>query len=81
MVLPAQTEIRRAVADAVALVNKRPGRTMVRLRFAEDALEVDFVANSAKLEGERFTFMSGVEAYEGNLREIAEASAQAIGPA
>ena len=47
-------ELRRAVMQAVNLVNAHSGQTSVHLRFADDPAAVDFVANSARIQGERF---------------------------
>jgi hypothetical protein len=65
------SELHRAVADAVDLVNAKPGLTYVRLRFAEDPSEVEVLANSASLNGESFAFSTGFETLSGELTELA----------
>ncbi|TWT44259.1 hypothetical protein RAS1_06690 [Phycisphaerae bacterium RAS1] len=74
------TELKQAVADAVNLVNAHSGKATIRLRFASDGLsdELDFVANSARLNGDMFTFVSGFETFGGKVAELAGISAEVI---
>ena len=72
-------ELRRAVAQAVDLVNSHSGQTSVRLRFASDPADIDFVANSARLRGGLFEFQSGFETYGGSVEELSEIKAELIG--
>lgn len=72
-------DMRRAVADAVSLVNTHSGHTAIRLLFASGAdPEVDFVANSAVLRGKTFEFTAGFETYGGSVDELSEISATVI---
>lgn len=77
---PNQTDIRRAVADAVQLVNRHPGQTCIRLRFRDEYAE-DFVANSAALNGESFSFSAGFDTYGGALEDLATIETETIGGA
>ena len=48
-------QLERAVADAVSLVNAHSGQTSVTLRFhSAEFGEVDFIAHTASLKGDRF---------------------------
>ena len=68
-----------AVASAVKLVNDHAGQAAIRLRFNSTELsEVDFVANSASLQGERFVFTAGFESFGGTLSELADIHAALI---
>lgn len=78
MIAAPSGQIARAVADAVKLVNANSGNACVRLRFNEDAGEVDFVANSATISGESFEFISGFDSFGGSLRELADIRAEVI---
>ncbi|MFQ5806899.1 MAG: hypothetical protein ACE5I3_10660 [Phycisphaerae bacterium] len=72
-------ELRRAVAQAVDLVNSHSGETSVQLRFAGDRSELDFVANSARLQGAIFEFQAGFETYGGSVEELSEIKTEVIG--
>jgi len=72
-------ELRRAVAEAVDVVNRHAGRTTVHLRFVGDAAPVDFVANSARLQGGTFEFQAGYEKYGGSIEELSDISTELIG--
>lgn len=76
--MTATREIQKAVSDAVALVNTRPGNTSIRLRFADDPYELDFVANAARCCDGRFEFQAGYETYGGNLEELSDIRAEVI---
>ena len=72
-------ELHRNIADAVKLVNAHSGQASVCLRFHSDELaEVDFVANSASLQGDRFTFTAGFETFDGTVTELAGIRAELI---
>ncbi len=70
--------MQHAVAEAVTLVNQHAGRTCVRLWFAGDLDEIDFVANSAKLQEGAFEFNAGFETYRGQVDELSKIDAQLI---
>lgn len=71
--------IKDAVASAVDLVNRHPGEASIVLRFGGvDVPEIDFVANSARLEGERFMFTAGFEKFDGSVRELSDIRAELI---
>lgn len=74
------TGLKQAVADAVNLVNAHSGKATIRLRFADAGFgdEIDFVANSARLNGDVFTFVSGFETFGGKVSELAGISAEVI---
>ena len=65
-------ELHRAVMQAVELVNAHSGQTSVHLRFADDPADIDFVANSATMLGERFEFQAGFETYGGSVEELSD---------
>lgn len=71
-------QMQQAVSDAVEMVNTQPGLTCVRLRFADDPYEVDFVANAAAFTAGRFEFKAGFETYEGAVDELSEIRAELI---
>ena len=71
-------EMQQAVTDAVALVNTQPGNTCIRLRFADDPYELDFVANAAHLLDGRFEFKAGFETYGGGVDELSDIRAEVI---
>jgi len=71
-------ELRRAVASAVDVVNAHAGQTCVRLRFAGDPSEVNFVANAAELRGATFEFQAGFETYGGSVEELSDISTEVI---
>jgi hypothetical protein len=73
-------ELRRAVADAVRLVNSHSGRACVSLRFSEDPAEINFVANAARMQGEAFEFQAGFETYGGKLDELSGIRTELIEP-
>lgn len=67
------------VRDAVELVNRHSGKTAVRLMFQDDgAVEIDFVANSARITGGAFEFVAGFETYGGSVDELAQIDARLI---
>ena len=68
--------LHQAVASAVDLVNANPGQASILLRFGQDEPEVDFVANSAFLEGDRFVFTAGFEKFHGSIRELVSIRAE-----
>lgn len=72
-------ELRRAVMRAIDLVNAHSGQTSVHLRFAGDPAAIDFVANSARMQGGRFEFQSGFETYGGDVEELSDIKTQVIG--
>lgn len=72
-------ELRRAVAQAVDLVNTHSGQTSVHLRFADDPAAIDFVANAAHLQGAKFEFQAGFETYGGSVEELSEIKTEVIG--
>ena len=72
-------ELRRAVAQAVDLVNSHSGQTSVHLRFADDPAAIDFVANAARLQGATFEFQAGFETYGGSVEELSEIKTEVIG--
>ena len=72
-----EAPIRRAVADAVELVNTHAGKAAVHLLFkGED--EIDFIANSARIEGDQFEFASGFESFTGSVGELSRIRAELI---
>ena len=71
-------ELHRAVANAVNLVNSHSGHTCVRLRFCDEPSEIDFVANSASIEGATFEFQAGFETYGGSLEELSDIRTEVI---
>lgn len=71
-------ELRKAVMDAVQLVNKNSGRAAVRLTYGELNAPVDFVANSGSFQGDRFVFTAGFETYDGQIDELVGIEAQVI---
>jgi hypothetical protein len=73
------SELRRAVMQAVDLVNTHSGQTSVHLRFAHEPVDVDFVANSAQMQGERFEFQAGFETYGGKIDELSDIKTEVIG--
>ncbi len=74
------SHLRKAVTDAVDLVNSHSGAASVRLEFnSETAPPLDFVANSGSVEGEHFTFTAGFETYGGSVEELKGIRAELIG--
>ena len=71
-------EMHRVVADVVDKVNANSGLTCVRLRFADDQSEIDFVANAAHLTHGRFEFQAGFETYGGDIDELEDVRAELI---
>lgn len=67
---PALTSVRLAVHEAVNTVNTHAGETCVRVRFANDPHEIDFIANAARLIDGAFEFQAGFETLAGKLDEI-----------
>jgi hypothetical protein len=73
-------QLHQAVADAVRLVNNYSGQTNVRIRFrAGEPTDVDLVANTASLHGDRFTFTAGFQTVDGTVAELAGIQADVIG--
>lgn len=71
--------LRKAVSDAVDLVNSHSGATSVRLEFKVAGLPpLDFVANSGIFEGDRFMFTAGFERYDGSIRDLKHIHAELI---
>ncbi|MGD8453961.1 MAG: hypothetical protein PVJ57_19265 [Phycisphaerae bacterium] len=67
------------LANAVHLVNAHSGQAAVCLRFASgEADELDFIANSAAMQGDQFEFTAGIETYTGRVAELAEVRAEVI---
>lgn len=64
--------LNQAVRQAVELVNLHGGHTSVKLRFSDDPNSLDFIANSAKLQGPLFEFNAGFETYGGRVDELSE---------
>lgn len=64
-------DMRVAVTEAVAQVNRRPGQVSVRLRF-DSGDPLDLVANAATLKGSAFEFVAGYETYAGNIEELVD---------
>jgi len=71
-------ELRRAVMQAVDLVNTHSGQTSVHLRFAADPAAIDFVANSARMQGGEFEFQAGFETYTGSVEELSDIKTEVI---
>lgn len=71
-------EMHRVVRDVVDKVNANSGLTCVRLRFADDQTEIDFVANAAQLTQGRFEFQAGFETYGGAIDELEDVHAEVI---
>jgi hypothetical protein len=71
-------EMRRQVDHAVNTVNTHQGETCVYLQFEDDAQEIDFMASSARMEGESFEFSSGCETLRGSLGEVRAIRAEII---
>lgn len=62
----------QAVRQAVDLVNSHAGQTSVHLLFNDDPTELDFIANSARLQGPLFEFKAGFETYGGRVDELSD---------
>ena len=74
------SHLRKAVTDAVDLVNSHSGAASVRLEFnSESVPPIDFVANSGSFEGENFIFTAGFETYGGSVDELKDIRAELIG--
>ncbi len=74
------SHLRKAVTDAVDLVNSHSGAASVRLEFNSATVPpVDFVANSGSVEGEHFTFTAGFETYGGSVDELKGIQTELIG--
>lgn len=71
--------LRKAVVDAVSLVNSHSGKAAVTLRYNADDYPIDFVANSGTFQGDRFVFTAGFEQYRGTLDQLADIRAELIG--
>ncbi len=56
--------------QAIETVNHHAGQTCVRLRFADDPDEIDFIANSARLIDGAFEFQAGIETLSGSIEEL-----------
>ncbi len=75
----ASEELQRAVSHAVNLVNTHSGNASIMLRFKDsDGADIDFVANSARLDGEKFLFTAGYEEYAGLIEELSAIEARLI---
>ena len=72
-------ELTRSVSDAVSMVNEHAGAACVRLWFADDPAEIDFVASSASLAGDQFQFRSGFETYAGVVGDLRQIKVDVIG--
>lgn len=72
-------ELTREVTDAVTLVNRHAGAACVRLVFADDPAELDFVASSASLSGDEFQFRSGFETFSGTVGDLKQIRVEVIG--
>lgn len=70
--------LRKAVVDAVSLVNTHSGQAAVTLRYNADDYPVDFVANSGAFQGDKFVFTAGFEQYAGTLDQLADIRAELI---
>lgn len=70
--------LNEAIKDAVTLVNSHSGETSVWLSFEDDPVGIDFVANAARVSGNRFEFQSGFETYSGSFEELAGIRAEVI---
>lgn len=73
--------LREALHDAVRKVNANGGQTCVLFKFAGPdgvAEEVEFLANQAKLSGDRFEFSCGFERIDGRISELAGISAELL---
>ena len=64
--------LNQAVRDAVDLVNSNAGHTSVHLMFHDDSSALDFIANSARLQGPMFEFNAGFETYGGRIDELSD---------
>lgn len=73
-----EPQLRHAVDQAVKVVNAHQGETCVHVTFAGEP-EIDFVANSARLDGEAFEFRAGFETLAGRVAEVAAIRAEVIG--
>ncbi|MBI5865359.1 MAG: hypothetical protein HZB38_12790 [Planctomycetes bacterium] len=73
-----KTNLQHAVANAVDVVNANSGLTCVKLRFADDQSEIDFVANAAQFSQGRFEFQAGFETYGGAVDELEDIRAEVI---
>ena len=74
------SHLRKAVTDAVELVNSHSGAASVRLEFnSESVPPIHFVANSGSFEGENFVFTAGFETYGGSVDELKDIRAELIG--
>ena len=72
MVPAASQDLRRAVTEAVKQVNAHSGRACVHLRFQSgEPPELEFLANSGRVLGEKFIFTAGFETYDGSIDELA----------
>ncbi len=72
-------ELRRAIAEAVDVVNSHSGQTSVHLRFVNDPSEIDFIANSGRLQGGIFEFQAGFETYGGSVDDLSEIKTEVLG--
>ena len=73
-----QVDLGSAIADAVEVVNAHAGQTRVLLTFSDDPQELDFVANSARLDGAAFVFQAGVDSYSGSVEELLDIRTEVI---
>lgn len=77
MMTTVETNLKKALNEAVRLVNGHSGATTVRLEY-DGAPPIDFVANSGSFEGENFVFTAGFETYGGTLDQLRNVRAQLI---
>ncbi|RMF81447.1 MAG: hypothetical protein D6744_07185 [Planctomycetota bacterium] len=73
-----QPDVRTAVERAVNSVNSHSGETCVRVRFADDPQEIDFIARSAKFQDGHFEFQAGIETLAGDIDEVREITTELI---
>lgn len=71
-------QINDAIERAVNLVNTHAGQTNVSLRFQDDPVPIDFIANGASFQGGTFEFQAGFETYSGRLDELQEIRSELI---
>lgn len=74
-----RSELNNVIRDVVRMVNENSGQTSVRLRYCDDCDDINFVANSARLDGCSFEFVAGFETYCGTVEDLADLSANVIG--
>ncbi len=77
MMTTVETDLKRALNEAVEMVNGHSGATTVRLEY-DGSPPIDFVANSGSFEGESFVFTAGFETYGGTLDQLRDVRARLI---